>query len=358
VAIEATTLTDGGQSAVAVAAEIAGFLAEAERTLDLALYDVRFETEAGAKVLDALTEAHGRGVRVRILYNVDHPGPIPVPPPPEMSPDAVESLPVETRGVAGEPDLMHHKFVVRDATDVWMGSTNWTDDSWTRQENVILRVFGSEPLGTAFAITFEQLWTSGTVEGTGAQPRPVDLGDILVRPWFCPAYGDALAHRIAKYLGRARTRIRIASPVLTSGPILATLVEIAAERRCSVQGVVDDTQVDEVFQQWATNGVSAWKIPLLHRVIEGGTWSGKRSTPWSRESLHDFMHAKLVVADDVVFVGSYNLSRSGERNAEAVLEVHDPSLASRMAAFVEEAVARYPTATPPDQPGRARPSAG
>ena len=31
------------------------------------------------------------------------------------------------------------------------------------------------------------------------------------------------------------------------------------------RGVVDDTQVDEVFHQWRTNGVSEWKIPLLQR---------------------------------------------------------------------------------------------
>ena len=33
------------------------------------------------------------------------------------------------------------------------------------------------------------------------------------------------------------------------------------------------------------------------------------------------MHAKVTVADDVVFAGSFNLSRSGEMNAENVVEV-------------------------------------
>ena len=98
--------------------------------------------------------------------------------------------------------------------------------------------------------------------------RPVDAGDgIEVRPWFTPGYGEALSHRVAKFLGRARHRVRIASPVLTSGPILGTLVEVVNERRCDVAGVIDETQVDEVFHQWATNGVSAWKIPLLRAVL-------------------------------------------------------------------------------------------
>ena len=67
-----------------------------------------------------------------------------------------------------------------------------------------------------------------------------------MRPWFTPGHGEALSHRVAKHIGRASRRIRIASPVLTAGPILGTLVEVVNERRCDVAGVIDDTQVDEV----------------------------------------------------------------------------------------------------------------
>jgi len=172
-----------------------------------------------------------------------------------------------------------------------------------------------------------------------------------VRPWFTPEYGDALSHRVAKFLGRARRRIRIASPVLSSGPILATLVEVVNERRCDVAGVVDETQVDEVFRQWATNGVSGWKIPLLQTILTGAPFSGKPSTKWTPESLHDFMHAKVAVADDVAFVGSFNFSRSGERNAENVVEIHDATVADRLATYIDEVRARYPKATPPHVEG-------
>ena len=135
--------------------------------------------------------------------------------------------------------------------------------------------------------------------------------------------------------------------MLSSGPILATLVEVVNEKRCSVAGVVDHTQVNEVFHQWRTNGVSAWKVPLLARILEGAELSGKTSTPWSPTAVHDYMHAKVVVADDTTFAGSFNLSRSGERNAENVLEIRDAVLADRLAAYVDSVRARYPRATPP-----------
>ena len=71
-------------------------------------------------------------------------------------------------------------------------------------------------------------------------------------------------------------------------------------------------------------------------------FSGKISTPYYPGSIHDYMHAKLTIADDLVFVGSFNLSHSGEMNAENVLEIADAALADRLAAFVDEIRGRYP----------------
>jgi phosphatidylserine/phosphatidylglycerophosphate/cardiolipin synthase-like enzyme len=96
-----------------------------------------------------------------------------------------------------------------------------------------------------------------------------------------------------------------------------------------------------VVYQWRQNGNVAWKLPLLQRVL-AGDFSGKPSTPYGSGPVHDFMHAKIVVADDVVFTGSFNLSRSGEQNAENVLELHDPALAEHLATYVDEVRARYP----------------
>jgi phosphatidylserine/phosphatidylglycerophosphate/cardiolipin synthase-like enzyme len=237
---------------------------------------------------------------------------------------------------------MHHKYVIRDGAAVWSGSTNWTLDSWTREENVIVTA-DSPALASVFAQDFEQLWQTRDVSRTGKVPTlPVDVGGISVRPWFCPGRGDKLAHRIAKAIGSARQRVRIASPVITSGPILGTLAEVVSDARVDIAGVVDVTQIREVIHQWRTNGTTGWKEPLLRTALSGARFSGKRSTPYAPGAVHDYMHAKITVCDDVVFVGSFNLSHSGEQNAENVLEIADPSLAGRLAAFVDEIRGRYP----------------
>jgi phosphatidylserine/phosphatidylglycerophosphate/cardiolipin synthase-like enzyme len=338
--IEVHLLHPGRQTDLDMAQRVAAFLGEARRSLDLALYDVRLPGEPGDIVAAALRDAAARGVAMRIAYNADHDERV-FPPPPGTKPELIEALPFPTCGIPGIPDLMHHKYAVRDGDAVWTGSANWTRDSWTLQENFIVRV-DSPGVAGAFAANFDELWSSRDVDRTGYHdPLAVDVSGSEVRPWFTPGRGEELSHRIAKAIGKARERVRIASPVITAGPVLGTLAQVAAEARVDLRGVVDRTQMDGVAYQWRTNGRSAWKIPILASVLEHADFRGKASVPWTPESIHDFMHAKVTVADDVVFAGSFNLSRSGEMNAENVLEVNDPELADRMAAFVDEVRERY-----------------
>ncbi len=340
-----TTLTDGGQEPVTIAQALHDFLAAATTSLDIALYDFKLGPGLEELVVDTIEEAGKRGVAVRIVYNADYRAPIPVPPPPACTPEDVERLSVPTKPIAGIPDLMHHKYVIRDAGSVWTGSANWTDDSWSREENVIA-VVDSAQLARAFTLDFEQLWSTGLVEESGeVEPRPVRVDGVEVRPWFCPGYGDALSHRIAKAIGRAKRRVRICSPVLTAAPLLATLAQVLADGKVDVAGALDQTQIEEVQAQWGPTGVRSWKLPLLLQIVRSGRFAGKRSTPWAPDAVHDYMHAKVTVADDVVFLGSFNLSHSGEQNAENMLEIHDPALAERLAGYVDSVRARYPVAS-------------
>jgi phosphatidylserine/phosphatidylglycerophosphate/cardiolipin synthase-like enzyme len=346
--IKEHTLVDGGQTADAIADRLIAWLGAAQRSLDIALYDVRLPGPLGDAVAGAIRSAAARGVAVRIAFNSDGDRAVkPLPPPPRTEPSLLEALGVPLRAIPGRPDLMHHKYVVRDLTSVWTGSTNWTLDSWTREENVLVTV-ESQELARTYVRDFEDLWTRGRVEGSGAfDTAPLDVGGVPVRAWFSPGRGPELSHRIAERIGAARRRVRIASPVLTAAPILAVLNEALAEGRVDVAGVSDATQIAQVFGQWRHNEHSAWKGPLLARVLSGLPWSGKVSTPYAPGAVHDYMHAKVTVADDVVFVGSFNLSRSGEENAENVLEIVDAGLAERMAAFVDTVRARYPAMTVP-----------
>jgi phosphatidylserine/phosphatidylglycerophosphate/cardiolipin synthase-like enzyme len=343
-ALSVRTLTDGGQTVEEVGGWLAAFISEARSTVGVATYDFALSPRAMAPVAQAVTEAAARGVEVRLAHNVDVGGSrqISVPPPSALEPEQLEALHVPLRPIPGEPDLMHHKFVVRDGEAVWTGSLNWTDDAWTREENVVATV-RSAAVASAFERDFEGLWSTGVVQNTGAfDPDPAPVGAATVRVWFSPGRGRKLAHRIATAVGRAERRVRIASPVITAGPILGTLSDVAAEGTVDLAGVVDATQMREVMGQWAGEEAAEWKPPTVRSLLRRAPFSGKASTPWGPRATHDYMHAKVAVADHIVFLGSYNLSNSGEMNAENVLEIADPDLADRMAAFVDTLIARYP----------------
>jgi phosphatidylserine/phosphatidylglycerophosphate/cardiolipin synthase-like enzyme len=309
---------------------------------------VRLPGEAGDLVRAALEGAAARGVEVRLAYNLDkaeHPKAFP--PPPRTEPDLIESLNLPTRGIPGDRDLMHHKYAVRDGAAVWTGSLNWTEDAWTLQENVVAEVDDAD-VAAAYRVNFDELWEKGNVEASGrGKPVPLDAAGTDVRCWFTPGHGRQLSHRIAEAIGEATRRVRIASPVITAGPILGTLAQEAAEGTLDLAGVVDGPQVAQVFQQWRDNGHSAWKVPLLETVLAEAPFAAKPSTPYAPGTPHDFMHAKVTVADDVVFAGSFNLSRSGEMNAENVLEIHSAEHADAMASFIDAVRGRYPAAEPP-----------
>jgi len=332
-----------------VALRLASFLDGATKTLDVAIYDLRLEASPSATIVNSFQAAVKRGVAVRLIFNQDHAQTIPVPPPPEIDwafVDQLRSAGVQIKPVPGVPDLMHHKYAVRDAgtadAALLTGSTNWTNDSWNREENVMFTVASGE-IAADFAANFEGLWEKPIVAISGRISSPwSSLADgSRVRPYFCPGRSLKLVHAMSRSIASAEKRIRVCSPVITSGPILGTLAEVTAQNKIDVAGVYDATQMDEVQHQWASQAGAAWKIAAFHAITTAVRFGGKRSTPYAKGSVHDFMHAKVLVADDYVYAGSFNLSHSGESNAENVIQVESAEVADLCAAYIDRVAARY-----------------
>jgi phosphatidylserine/phosphatidylglycerophosphate/cardiolipin synthase-like enzyme len=328
-----------------VAQRIAGFLDGATKTLDVAIYDLRLERSPATTLLNSFTAAVKRGVAVRLMFNQDHSLAIPVPPPPEIDwafLDRLKAAGVQTKPVPGVPDLMHHKFVVRDGASVLSGSTNWTNDSWNREENVIVTLESGE-IARDFEIDFQGLWDRPVVATSGhiSAPWTVLADGTRLRPYFCPGRSLKLVHAMSRSIASAEKRVRVCSPVITSGSILGTLAETAAQGKVDISGVYDATQMDEVERQWSTQQGAAWKISAFHTITSAARFGAKRSTPYAVGTVHDFMHAKILVADDYVYIGSFNLSHSGESNAENVIQVESNAMADTCSSYIDQVAARY-----------------
>jgi phosphatidylserine/phosphatidylglycerophosphate/cardiolipin synthase-like enzyme len=80
-------------------------------------------------------------------------------------------------------------------------------------------------------------------------------------------------------------------------------------------------------------------VPLFEEVTRG--FARKNSVPYTPEGKHNFMHEKIVVSDDAVFTGSFNLSHSATQNAENILIVHDAGTADLYSRYIDDLVKEY-----------------
>ena len=357
---------DAGRAAqiAAVADRIAHFISETRKTLDIAVYDMRLHDEAAAIITAALLGRARQGVAIRIVYDatIDSGGnDVPAVPPAHVEADKkapgtqsfVHSFAdiAEIKGVRGFRVLMHSKYIVRDGASpeaaVFTGSSNYTNDSWGLQENNLLCV-RSGLLSSFYSKNFASLISSGTIIET-IEDRAADTVRVAGVPMsvaFAPGQSPTIIKEIVGAITAARTRLYIASVVLSSGPILAALSE-AIDRGVPLAGLYDGPQMDQVERQWKAAHVGADKVNTWEKVARHLV--RKNSIPYDRNRPHDphnFMHNKLIIADEVVVTGSFNFSNHAMGNAENVLLMQDEGIASKYEDYVRQLMTRYKARTP------------
>jgi phosphatidylserine/phosphatidylglycerophosphate/cardiolipin synthase-like enzyme len=67
----------------------------------------------------------------------------------------------------------------------------------------------------------------------------------------------------------------------------------------------------------------------------------KVSNKYSKESVHNFMHNKVVVCDNAVYTGSFNLSNNATKNAENSLLIRDAGIADQYVKYIDALIGEY-----------------
>lgn len=357
--IDITFLRDtrhGGAQAqpTEIASRLADFVEAATHSIDIAIYDFRLTDSLAGPVVSALIAAADRGVVVRIGYDEGKPAagtatdfaalgadPAPIGTAQWVA-EHFAGTAVQIRGIAAGRQLMHSKYVIRDAAAgsaaVWTGSMNFTDDAWTLQENNILTI-ESRKLARAFRTDFGQMWTTGKISGTGARDSGTTaVGDVEVSWDFSPGDGKAIDAALVSLVQAATTRIVIATMVLTSRTVLTALAA-AVTGGLPVTGIYDSGQMDPIVEQWKT--IPADASVVADWQVVSAVLAAKQSAPYTPTSTHDFMHDKILVCDDTVATGSYNFSANAQKNAENQLHVTDPAFAGRYVDYIDAISATY-----------------
>jgi len=128
----------------------------------------------------------------------------------------------------------------------------------------------------------------------------------------CFTPGGDCTSRIVDTIGTARQTILVQAYSFTSAPIAKALVD-AKKRGVDVRAVLDKSQRSERY-----SGADF--------LVNGGV-------PVLIDAAHAIAHNKVMVIDGgVVITGSFNFTKAAQdKNAENLLVIHDPVLASRYA---------------------------
>ncbi len=393
--------------ATAVAKIYADYISRATFSLHIAIYDFRLTGEAARAMIGALNERAKAGVDVRIAYHHatkernpevfaalgDDPAPTgtdqfmtkfdPAVLRKGVQDTAELEPPVQDEPIDPGAHLMHSKYIIRDgnlqSAAVLMGSTNFTNDAWSLQDNNIVIFEQAPELARFYANDFGEMWDSGKIANSGRDDTgTVTIDGMEVRVAFSPGQGRQIDTDIASAIGTAEDRLLVASMVISSGAVLGAMVD-RAHRVAEFGGIFDGPQMAGVMKDWARVGKpegSAQPHAASHGKrghqashhsqslgqIRGAASSGKAqlfasiapllhakpSQPYGANTPHNFMHDKMAVCDNTVVTGSFNFSTNATRNAENVVMIKSQQVADVFAAYVEGLMKLYPQMGLPD----------
>jgi cardiolipin synthase len=308
-------------------------IAGAQKSIILATFIFRTDA-AGERFIATLSEAHRRGVAVRVLIDGFGGG--------FLRSAAYHRLTREGVPVARYLhsllpwkmpllDLrLHKKIMVVDGRAAFIGGVNIGAENLLATKpaepvrDVHFRIEG--PVVDQIAASFQDDWSFTTGESLDG---PEWLGkdhDVGGAPARVVASGpdqsvDQLVLVLLAAISSARSSIRIATPYFLPDEQLLTALQLAALRGVTVDIVLPSTNNHRLVG-WA---VYAHVRPLLKMGCR--LW---RSPP-------PFDHSKLMVVDDEwCLVGSANWdARSLRLNFELTVEFHDSDLARRLGAIIE-----------------------
>ncbi len=293
------------------------FINGANSSLDICMYEV-FNQD----VVDALVQAHSRGIQVRVITDSSY-----------YNRDGIFSLinagiPVIHEGIGQNSTnhIMHNKIVIRDFFDsdttndyTWTGSFNASEE--LHIDNVI--TIQSHELSVLFEREFNQMWGSNTEEPDTQNARTgrrksdvlsvhgVKLGEDSVYLYFSPQ--DSVIQHIISLVNSAHSSIRYLIFSFTRSDLKDALIG-AHERGIDIRGVHedntrDDDRLNTVFTALKNAGIDVYWA----QVPRGYT----------------FLHDKVMIVDSLyVITGSMNWTQSAnDDNDENIVIIKSRELA-------------------------------
>jgi len=253
-------------------------------------------------IRDALTAAHKRGVKVRVVTDSDY----------------LEGKEIQYLIEAGIPvlgdrreGLMHNKFVVIDRQDVWTGSMNLSVNEAYRNNNNLIRI-RSPQLAENYSVEFEEMFVDdhfGPASPVHTPHPEIEIGETRIQNCFAPE--DGCTAVLQKAIQNARRSIYFLAYSFTSDDLAEALIA-RAQQGVKIEGVMEKSQVSSN----SGTDYERFRSAGLEVRLDANSYQ---------------MHDKVMIIDSqIVVTGSFNFTYSAEHtNDENLLIIYNSQLAEQ-----------------------------
>ena len=291
---------------------IKAYIDKAQNTLDVAVYNASDFT-----IMDAINDAHARGVQVRYIAEGGNLN---------QGLDFLNAaIPVLEKPDA-QPGIMHNKFIIVDAeseSNSWImgGATNWSTNQLFDDPNDIIFI-QDQALARAYTLEFEEMWGSDGAQPNMSNarfggdkidntPHIFQIDGNLVELYFSPS--DRTTSKIIETMETTDQEMNFAIMAFTRDDISQAIIDVHSTFGKSAIGVMENINTTgSEYQTLLSAGVPVYET----------------------QSLPNIMHHKYVIidrhstSDPIVLTGSHNWSTSAEKtNDENTLIIHNADLA-------------------------------
>jgi len=201
--------------------------------------------------------------------------------------------------------LMHNKFCIFDDETIITGSFNPKKSGLKNNNNFI--IIKSKYLSENYEEEFQSFIRNEFGRDEEIKyPRIILNNKILIENYFCPE--DNCEQHVYDTIKKAKNRIYFMTFSFTSDKLGDLIIEKSNETE--VKGIFEKTQSTTSFSEYP-------------KMIE-------KNLNVIHDKNPEFMHHKVFIVDDIVVLGSYNPTSSGNsKNDENILIIYDKELADK-----------------------------
>ena len=259
------------------------------------------------KIKQALINAQNRGVKIRMIYDIDsnnknyYPDTLPLS-------NIIKDTNCDKANQSTKPFIMHNKFIIFDDKTVFTGSANISPSDLSNYNSNSFIIIKSEKVAQVYKNEFNQM-LSGKFhnEKTKTPKNKFVIGATELSVYFSPQ-DKTITNQIIPLVNNSKHSIYMPTFLITHKGLTNALIS-AKNRGVKIKIIVDAGNANNKYSQ--------------HKLLRSAGIDVKV------ENYAGKMHSKTIIIDrETVIIGSMNFSKSGElKNDENTIILKNPQIA-------------------------------